>query len=279
MFRTFINRHLVARLEHHFAGRRFSQGLWESLHALSLRGMNIGGSSRAGDNGELWVLSNLLKAVRDAAPPVVFDVGANVGDYALQVLSRQEDARVYCFEPARKSFELLCANLSNLPNVSLHNFGLGDKEESKTMYSDSEASAIASVYHRRLEHINVSMDLKEEVSLKTLDGFCAGEGVGHITLLKIDVEGHELKVLEGARRMIDSRAIDLIQFEFGGTDIDARIFLKDFFDLFHRNYTICRIVKDGVVPLEVYQERFEVFVYSNFLAISKEAYDACVPRR
>lgn len=273
MFAKFINEHLIARFKHHLMGRRFTQQFWERLNALSLSGMNIGDSSSLSNSGELWVIDRLAQHALDSAP-TIFDVGANVGDYSLQVLSRCPAARLYCFEPSRKTFQLLSQNLADYKNAHLYNFGLGDKEESVTLYSDAETSGMASVYQRQLEHINVRMDWTEQVSLKTLDEFCRAQGVEHINLLKIDVEGHELNVLKGAQRLITSAAIDLIQFEFGGTDIDSRTFLKDFFNILRPNYRICRILKDGVSPLGAYQERFEIFVYSNFLAVSEEVYSS-----
>jgi len=62
----------------------------------------------------------------------------------------------------------------------------------------------------------------------------------------------------------------MVQVEFGGTAIDARVYLRDFFDLLGNDFAIHRIVRDGVVPV-TYSEWFEVFVTSNFLAIAARA--------
>jgi len=83
------------------------------------------------------------------------------------------------------------------------------------------------------------------------------------------VEGHELKVLQGAFHLLSSQAIDYIQFEFGGANIDSKTFLQDFFYYLNPYYKIFRIVRDGLTPLEGYAERFEIFMYSNFLALSR----------
>ena len=48
-----------------------------------------------------------------------------------------------------------------------------------------------------------------------------------IDIMKLDVEGHELDVLEGSRKTINS--IKLIQFEFGGCNIDSKTFFQDFY--------------------------------------------------
>ena len=58
------------------------------------------------------------------------------------------------------------------------------------------------------------------------------------------------------------------QFEFGGTDIDSRIFLRDFFRLFEPTHRVHRLVRDGMESLD-YSERAEVFDTSHFLALPR----------
>lgn len=59
----------------------------------------------------------------------------------------------------------------------------------------------------------------------------------------MDVEGHELDVLAGANEMISSGSIEYITFEFGGANIDSRIFFQDYYYFFdHYGYTIYRIL-------------------------------------
>ncbi|MGH9942027.1 MAG: FkbM family methyltransferase [Pyrinomonadaceae bacterium] len=114
------------------------------------------------------------------------------------------------------------------------------------------------------------MDRREQIHLRTLSSFCEEQQIGHVDLLKLDVEGHELKVLEGARDLIGSRAINYIQFEFGGTDIDSRTFFRDFFYLLDPQYKLFRILRDGLAPIEACRESLELFGYVNYLAISRK---------
>jgi hypothetical protein len=76
-------------------------------------------------------------------------------------------------------------------------------------------------------------------------------------------------VLRGAKRLIEDKAIDFIQFEFGGIDVDSRTFLHDFFALLQPNFDIYRIVVDGIVRVEHYHEKYEIFLYANYLAVSR----------
>jgi hypothetical protein len=106
------------------------------------------------------------------------------------------------------------------------------------------------------------------VNVRRLDLFCVEQDIPRIDFLKLDVEGLELDVLRGAGHMLGS-AIDSIQFEFGGTDIDSRVFLRDFFYLLAPAYDIFRIVHNGVVALPRYKEQFEIFMYANYLAVRR----------
>lgn len=89
-----------------------------------------------------------------------------------------------------------------------------------------------------------------------------------IDLLKLDVEGHELDVLKGAKHMLAQGQIKRIHFEYGGTYIDARILLKNFFDLLlPLGYRCYKIYPNSLHLVERYDQVLENFQYSNWLAI------------
>jgi hypothetical protein len=77
-------------------------------------------------------------------------------------------------------------------------------------------------------------------------------------------------VLRGGQRLLEADAIRLIQFEFGGCAVDARIYLRDLYQLLNGRYRLYRMLRDGLAPLAAYSERDEVFVTTNFLAISRQ---------
>ncbi len=258
-----------------FLGRRRFQPFWEKLHAWALQGMNICAGDGSIDPGEIWVLQHVSKQTPKNATSVVLDVGANTGFYSAAVVRNfQANLRLYSFEPAHESYELLKKRMSANKNVECFNFGFSDNDISSTLYSWAGVSGLASVYDRF--HLNLSEPngsrlhkSQETIRLKTLDGFCDERNIDRIALLKLDVEGHELKVLQGAHRLIQSNAIDFIQFEFGGTNVDSKTFLHDFTDLLCPQYRLYRILKDGLISIEPYRERNEIFLYSNYLAIAK----------
>lgn len=250
-------------------GRRFFQPLWQGLHRMALSGMNFGGGAFVGDSGELWVLDR-IGGLQGREPQVVFDVGANVGDYSAHVLERLgSGVRLFAFEPSSRAFERLTVRVGGPESVQLFNIGFGEHEDVVPLYSNVDASPLASLYDRRLDHVGLALTEHEQVRIRRLDDFCQDEGIAHFDLLKLDIEGHELKALEGAAGLIAAAAIDFIQFEFGGANTDSRTYFRDFFELLHERFNLYRILWDGLAPIERYEESLEIFVTVNYLAESK----------
>ncbi len=250
-------------------GRLKYQGFFEMLFLISCHGMNIGGLGDVGDSGESLVLKNIRNKIKNK-PVYIFDVGANQGNYSLMVLDifKGVDLNLFSFEPSNFTFKILKKKLGK-NNSNLFNFGLGEKEESRILFTTEKGLGLASLYQRNLEEYNMKMDIKEEVNIQTLDNFCKKNKIKKIDLLKIDVEGHEFSVLKGAEKMINSDSIDYIQFEFG-CNYDSKTYFKDFFYLLNPRYEIYRILKDGLYPIKEYKWTNEIFNAINYLAINRK---------
>jgi FkbM family methyltransferase len=253
-------------------GGSFLQPSAELLHRISLGCMNIGGGNRVQNSGEQWVLDHIGKAKFGDKPVIVFDVGANIGDYAEEANMRLKNrTEIYCFEPGQQAFFSLNERFGSKNNVHVYNIGLGDKEETLTLFSEKDGASLrASLYDLRLDHLGLKMSHVEKVQVSTIDLFCESHGINEIDFLKLDVEGHELKVLKGAQRLLDSKRIRVIQFEFGPCNIDSRTFFRDFFYFLNPGFKIFRVLGNGLAPIDGYRATYEVFVTTNYLAILKD---------
>lgn len=252
------------------------QPLWRRLHTFSVYAMNYGGGGLIENSGEAWVLANVVKqACAHVTAPVVFDVGANVGEYSLLVRRHLPSATVYAFEPARSVYAELARRVSSDGNRGgPFNLGFSDSAQTLDLYSytvgGQEISLLSSIDRRRpTQAVEVKTRASERVRVETVDRFCEAEGVGRIDFLKLDVEGHELAVLGGARRMLDEGRIAMLQFEFGPANIYSRTFFYDFWSLLSDGYRIFRIIPAGVVPIPGYGEHLEVFLTTNYLAVAR----------
>jgi FkbM family methyltransferase len=249
------------------AGRKLFQRFFELVHRVSVYAMNYGnGDVRySGETNTARYVHRKLKSVSNEL--ILFDVGANQGKYTQRLLKVFGDVnvKIHAFEPSPVIYQVLKKNLADIPNVTLHQFGFSSGDEKRTLFKNGAMSGQSSVYNRRLEHFNMKMEMQEDISLTTLDRFCDTQSIRHIHFLKMDVEGHEFACFQGAAGLLSRGAIDFIQFEFGGCNIDARTYFQDFWYLLHRDYRFYRVVKDGLVPIDEYNERWEIFKNINFL--------------
>lgn len=264
---------MISTIKKLLRGKKFLQRVFEMTHQYSLSGMNIGTGAGFTTSGEKFVLEfihqELTKNQRNKKP-LLFDVGANIGEYTLEANKIfSGNVEIHAFEPSKATFDKLSSNFGNQKNLIGHQLALSDKSGDITLYSDAELSALASLNKRQLQHYDIAFERSERVPVHTLDTFCDEQNIEEIDFLKLDVEGHELSVLHGAKSLLQNKAITYIQFEFGGTNIDSRTFFQDFYYLLKENYSIFRILTDGLQEITVYNERYEIFLASNFLAIKK----------
>lgn len=107
--------------------------------------------------------------------------------------------------------------------------------------------------------------------INTLEAYCKMHNIEHIHLLKLDVEGHELDVLNGALGLFAKNAIDIVTFEFGGCNIDTKTYFQDFWYFFKdKNMSIYRILPNNKLhKIPEYRELYEQFVTTNYVAMKE----------
>jgi FkbM family methyltransferase len=248
-------------------GNKMLQKFWWRLYKISLKGMNYDRGHVPFANGEPFALKFAVEQLKNKKPFVLFDVGANRGQYLQMIfkeIKHHSDFRIFCFEPQKDAFQSLNAIAGDSPNVVTENIALSNNAGTSTLYKNSSQSEYASLYPANYKQYNTKLSLAEEIKMITLDAYCKSHGIAEIDFLKIDVEGHEIEVLKGASGMLDRGKIQFIQFEFGLASIESRIFLKDFFELLIQ-YEIYRILPGGLERI-IYSEYSELFLTTNYIA-------------
>ena len=247
-----LARHLAAP----FLGRRRLQPVYERMYRLAVAGMNMGpAADDPRSSGEVHVLRML------PAEATILDVGANVGVYSALALATVPSARILAFEPGHEAQKHYRAAISD--RAQLLGYGLGDVDGDLELFTSPLDLGLASTIHRH--HDRVTWQPSGSVSIRRLDSVATELGLDRIDLLKIDVEGGELAVLRGARGLLEGGRIGRVQFEFGGTAIDGRIYLRDLVAELP-GFELYRILRDGLIRV-TYSELWEVFTTTNYLAV------------
>ena len=133
------------------------------------------------------------------------DIGAHVGTYAWSVAPYCKE--VYAFEPTRHNYNIMCANiaLADLSHkIQTYNIGLSDEDTYLTFHErddDGGTNGFDTPY--------LGEGTTYQLPVKQLDDF----NIFDIGLIKIDVEGHELKVLKGAEKTLQANDFPPILFE------------------------------------------------------------------
>ena len=182
--------------------------LWQTGHKL----VKIGGNTLGGVD---WMVDTkvLLDPKRN---PVCVDVGVNYGQTTTALLDLFPDAKVFGFEPAPELFVKVQKRFANNSSVTLFPCALGDVSDRRVLnvYEHAGANTLLAPDQNRQKVTDLSAPdpvvAQPEVAVETLDHCLAKYNLAAIDLLKIDVQGYELKVLKGAAELLNRHAIRLI---------------------------------------------------------------------
>ena len=238
------------------------------LYRCSLSGLGVLNYENGKVSGEERFLKDLLYRGRKE---VIVDVGANVGNYSRKVLEINPAATVYAFEPHPKNFSRLISNIKDASFFAV-NAGVGGNDNVMTLYdyADRDGSSHASLYKDVIEGIHKQKSVEHKVRVVTLDSFFSDKQIDRIDLLKIDTEGNELDVLNGAENLLKRKIINAIHFEFNEMNAVSRTFFRDFFRRL-TDYDFYRLLPDGMLEIKDYSPIFcEIFAYQNIVAILKK---------
>jgi FkbM family methyltransferase len=147
-----------------------------------------------------WFLDAAIRPGSD-----VIDIGANVGHFSRQFSRRVHDGRVYAFEPGSFARWVLekRARLARMNNLHIKPFAASDRCGVSVLYSGTKSSG-------KFNHTGSSLRAKdswrmrfeEQVRTVTIDQFVRGAGITDLSLIKIDAEGAERAILDGAAEVL-----------------------------------------------------------------------------
>lgn len=199
-------------------------------------------------NGERWIASLL------PADAIVLDVGFNRGDFSTMVITGRPQARCFGFDPAQSmrrhyDTEYPHKNQVELVSAAVSNT-IGD-----CLFADS-ANGVSHVIAAS-ERTSGTPESCSIVPQITLDAFVEQRGIQRIDFIKIDAEGFDLHVLEGAAGLLAEQRSAMFMFEYNEPWIGTRRFLQEAVSfLADKPYSLFRLFNGFLVPFQ-YSHRDE----------------------
>lgn len=218
-------------------------------------------------NGELGVQATVLRHLQQGRKTVVLDVGANVGAWTCALLQQAENTaglEVHAFEPCSGTYEILLSRVRALPRPTcvvpvrkacsssggagiLHIVGIGAGTNSLTWAEDTASN--------------------EQVECISIDRYCHATSIDHVSLIKIDTEGHDLEVIKGATQMLQRKQVEILQFEYNQRWIFNGAFLRDAFSILNPlGYSVGKVTSNGIEFYDAWDWELETFREGNYLA-------------
>jgi FkbM family methyltransferase len=143
---------------------------------------------------------------------LILDVGANVGQSVMRYRWLFPDAVIHSFEPVPEAFEQLRQHTAGDKLVHVWQLALSDVTGVVRFHSNrmSDTSSLLATQPDKADHAYMGTKTVLEVRAKTLDQFCAEQAISSASILKLDVQGGEGRVLAGAKSLLERRAFDVI---------------------------------------------------------------------
>lgn len=194
--------------------------------------------------------SKVLKQLIKADSPVIFDVGANVGETLNEFKSWWPSAKIHCFEPQKECFEALEVIVRKFPDdIKVNLCAVGNESVSNaTFYThdiNNEISGFNKINLESLDSIYLNkviggkpealseykeiLNHKRHVDVIRLDNYMSSQGIDNVNLIKIDTQGFEPEVLEGLGERL--------------CDVDIILTELMFFDYYERRLSFSDIEK------------------------------------
>jgi FkbM family methyltransferase len=144
--------------------------------------------------------------------PVIFDVGANIGQSIESFLQIRRKAKIHAFEPSQETFGELSEKYRGTSSLFLNNVALGSVAGTAEFVENTEPT-MSSFLQPGAATWWGEVKQRVEVKVRTVDDYCDENGVDYIDILKLDTQGFDLEVMRGAGRLLAAQRIHLIYVE------------------------------------------------------------------
>jgi FkbM family methyltransferase len=161
-----------------------------------------------------WKILTRIGPVHE--PHVVLDIGAHHGWFFHCWQDWCPNAIIHAFEPAPAAYAAAVSYYGTHPRVKINQAGIGEHDGVMELYM-LDASEVSNSFLPPLKETWAEVKFEtggisqKKVPIMTIDNYCAKEGISRVYLMKIDVQGYELKVLEGASHVLTSTGFVFVE--------------------------------------------------------------------
>jgi FkbM family methyltransferase len=156
-------------------------------------------------------MSSLVKGLM-RKDDVFVDVGANEGFFSVLASLASGGGRVFALEPQSRLIPVIEENLrlNGCRNAMVSHLALSDRTGTATLHLQASTNTGSSgFFNSRGRGLG-----REDVSTMKLDDYFAANSIGRVRLMKVDCEGAEKLVMEGARATLRARTVDILAWEY-----------------------------------------------------------------
>ena len=173
-------------------------------------------ATRLGQNRLTYrLLEHDLPILAGTNKPIIFDIGANKGQTVEMMLRIFRQPRIYSFEPSPKLADALKSRFAP-QGITIEEIAMGATMEERSFihYTNNELSSFLELTSTPSNPFaTVAEDIRQTVSVSTVDHYCGQTGISNLDILKIDTQGFDLEVLKGAIGMLSRACVQVVQVE------------------------------------------------------------------
>ena len=217
---------------------------------------------------------NFINIIKKHKIQLSLDIGANIGDYSKKILEKT-NSKVIAFEPDKTAFKKLKKLNSNFCNrFKAYNLALSEKNQHLYFYFTGAKSQLSSLEKNivKLNYVEKSKLKKKKIKCFKGDNLIINKmKINKVDFIKVDTEGHDLKVLKGLKKTIAKSKTKFIQFEMNWHNLFSNTNLYQFALEFNK-YDLYRILpyKSGVLKIDFNHPDNNLFHLSNYVLVRKD---------
>ena len=216
-------------------------------------------------NGEFWLIKVLSK---ESNNQILLDVGANVGNWALEAARHFTESKIYSIEASPSTYKELIKRTRDKYNIFSFSVALSDAIKDLTFYERGDLGTRNTLHG---ENTGIEYDRKYPIKTSTGDIFVKSHiSKLPILFIKIDVEDHELHVLRGFSDLLKRKMVDVVQFERATAAGSYK--MLDFYNLFNQyGYVLGKLYPEHIEIYQNYAYTLEEYIGCNWVAINPDS--------